>query len=216
MNIAEIFDKAYVESGGESGTFTASQGKIIIKSDAGGKHFTFGVAGKATDSVSAAKTLATLSSQTGLTSAQLGTQASSNSSVTVASTTGLSIGDPVSGVGFPDGTTISAVIDTTHFLTSTAGKEGKGVTLNTSSASGSKTIAIDDSNNSLEGIRDAINEAKIGITASVVNDGSQTPYRLLLSSDSVGANSNIRIVVGGGDPALSKLLGQDPTGYLKL
>jgi flagellar hook-associated protein 2 len=216
MNIAEIFDKAYVESGGEAGTFTASQGKIIIKSDTGGKHITFGVAGKATDSVSAAKTLSTLSSQTGLSSAQLGTQASSNSSVTVASTTGLSIGDPVSGVGFPDGTTITAVLDTTHFLTSAAGKEGKGVSLNTSSASGSKTIAIDDSNNTLEGIRDAINEAKIGITASVVNDGSQAPYRLLLSSDSVGSNSNIRIVVGGGDAALSKLLSQDPTATQNL
>jgi len=216
MNLAEAFDKAYVESGGESGTFTASQGKIIIKSDAGGKHVSFGVGGKATDPVSAAKTMSNLSSQTGLSATQLGTQASSNSMVTVPSTTGLSIGDPVSGVGFPEGTTVAGIIDTTHFLTSTAGKEGRGITLNTTSVSGSKTIAIDDSNNSLEGIRDAINEAKIGITASVVNDGSQAPYRLLLSSDSVGATSNIRIAVGGGDPALTKLMSQDPVGTQNL
>ena len=216
MNIAEAFDEAYVESGGEAGTFTASQGKIIIKSDVGGKHITFGITGKATDSVTAAKTLETLSKQTGLTQAQLGTQPHGNSSVTVASTTGLSIGDPISGNGFPEGTTIAAIVDTTHFLTTDAGKEGDGVTLNTSSASGSKTIAIDASNNSLQGIRDAINSAKIGITASVVNDGSAAPYRLLLNSDNPGANSNMRIVVGGGDAALTRLLSQDPTGTQNL
>ncbi len=215
-NIAEAFDQAYVESGGRSGTFTASQGKIIIKSEDGGKHVTFGVSGKATDSVNAAKTLATLSKQTGLSAAQLGTQSGSNSIVTVNSTAGLSLGDPISGGGFPDGTTIASVVDTTHFLASAAGKDSKGATLTTSSASGSKTIAIDDSNNSLEGIRDAINAAKIGITASVVNDGSDAPYRLLLNSDTVGANSNIRISVGGGDPALTKLLSQDPTGTQNL
>ena len=215
-NIAEAFDKAYVDSGGREGTFTASEGKIIIKSKDGGKHITFGVTGKATDSVMSAKTLATLAKQTGLSEAQLGTQESNNSLVTVPSTVGLSVGDPISGSGFPDGTTISAIIDTTHFKTSAAGKEGKGTTINTSSASGSKTIAIDDSNNSLEGIRDAINSAKIGVTASIVNDGSEAPYRLLLSSDSVGANSNMRIVVGGGDPALTKLLSQDPPSVQNL
>ena len=172
INIAEALDDAYVESGGEAGTFTASQGKIIIKSETGGKHITFGIAGKATDTVTAAKTLETLSKQLGLSQEQLGSQSHGNSIVTVANTNGLSIGDPISGNGFPEGTTIASIIDTTHFLTTDAGKEGDGVTLNTSSASGSKTIAIDSSNNTLQGIRDAINSAKIGITASVVNDGS--------------------------------------------
>lgn len=216
MNLAEAFDEAYVESGGEAGTFTASQGKIIIKSEVGGKHITFGVAGEAKDSVNAAKMMANLAKQTGLSAAQLGAQASRNSVVTVASTTGLSVGDPVSGDDFPEGTTIASIIDTTHFLTTDAGKEGKGVTLNTSSASGSKTIAIDETNNSLDGIRDAINAAKIGITASVVNDGSEAPYRLLLNADTPGANSNMRIVVGGGDAGLTRLLSQDPTGTQNL
>jgi flagellar hook-associated protein 2 len=216
MNIAEALDAAYVESGGTAGTITAANGKVVIKSDAGGKHISFGITGKATDSVAAAKTLETLSSQTGLSAAQLGTQASTNSSVTVASTTGMSIGDPVSGNGFPEGTKVAAIIDTTHFLTTDSGEEGKGLTLNTSSASGAKTIAIDDSNNSLEGIRDAINSAKIGVTASVVNDGTSAPYRLLLNADTPGANSNIRIVVGGGDAALTRLLSQDPTGTQNL
>jgi flagellar hook-associated protein 2 len=216
INIAEALDDAYVESGGEAGTFTASQGKIIIKSETGGKHITFGIAGKATDTVTAAKTLETLSKQLGLSQEQLGSQSHGNSIVTVANTNGLSIGDPISGNGFPEGTTIASIIDTTHFLTTDAGKEGDGVTLNTSSASGSKTIAIDSSNNTLQGIRDAINSAKIGITASVVNDGSAAPYRLLLNADTPGANSNIRIAVGGGDAALTRLLSQDPVGTANL
>jgi len=216
MNLAEAFDEAYVDSGGKAGTFTASNGKVVIKSDTGGKKITFGITGTASDSVTAAKTLETLSKQTGLSAAQLGTQASTNSTVTVPSTTGMSIGDPVSGNGFPEGTTVAAIIDTTHFLTTDAGEEGKGVTLNTSSASGAKTIAIDDSNNTLEGIRDAINSAKIGITASIVNDGTRAPYRLLLNADTPGANSNIKITVGGGDAALTRLLSQDPTGTQNL
>jgi flagellar hook-associated protein 2 len=160
--------------------------------------------------------LATLASQTGLSTEQLGTQASTNSTVTVASTNGLSVGDPVSGNGFPEGTTIAAIVDSTHFLTTDAGDEGSEATLNTSSTLGSKTIAIDDTNNSLDGIRDAINAAKMGITASVVNDGSSAPYRLMLNADTPGANSNMRIVVGGGDPALTRLLSQDPTGTQNL
>jgi flagellar hook-associated protein 2 len=216
MNLAEAFDTAYVASGGAAGTFTAVNGKVVIKSEAGGKHISFGVAGKATDSVSAAHALTELSNQTGVAITQLGTQSTGKSVVTVASTTGLSLGDPIAGGGFPEGTKIASIIDTTHFLTTEEGKEGTGVSLNTSSISGSKTIAIDDSNNSLQGIRDAINSAKLGITASVVNDGSDAPYRLMLSSDTAGVNSNIRINVKGGDVALTRLLNQDPTGTQNL
>ena len=52
------------------------------------------------------------------------------------------------------------------------------------------TITIDDSNNSLTGLRDAINKAKIGVTASIVNDGGS--YKLLLTSKS-GAKNEIEI-----------------------
>lgn len=48
------------------------------------------------------------------------------------------------------------------------------------------TIAIDASNNTLWGLQRAINDAKLGITATVVNDGSATPYKLLISSESTG------------------------------
>ena len=44
----------------------------------------------------------------------------------------------------------------------------------------SKTITIDESNRTLSGIRDAINKADMGVTASIINDGSG--YRLLMTS----------------------------------
>lgn len=46
------------------------------------------------------------------------------------------------------------------------------------------TIDIDESNQTLSGIRDAINNADAGVSASIVNDGSG--YRLLITSDETG------------------------------
>lgn len=46
------------------------------------------------------------------------------------------------------------------------------------------TVTINSSNNTLSGIRDAINGANAGVTASIVNDG--TTNRLLLSSNTTG------------------------------
>ncbi len=79
----------------------------------------------------------------------------------------------------------------------------------TSSGAAAKTVTIDSSNNTLSGIRDAINAANIGVTASIVNDGSTKPYRLVLTSSSTGSASSIRI--SGGDAALSALLAEDPS-----
>lgn len=78
----------------------------------------------------------------------------------------------------------------------------------TSNGSGSKTVTIDSSNNTLAGIRDAINSANIGVTATIINDGSATPYRLALTSNTTGAANSIKI--SGGDVGLSALLGHDP------
>lgn len=46
-------------------------------------------------------------------------------------------------------------------------------------------ITIDASNNSLEGIMAAINEADTGVTASIINDGTDSPYRLVLTGENV-------------------------------
>lgn len=78
------------------------------------------------------------------------------------------------------------------------------------------TISIGSGNNTLAGIRDAINAANAGVTASIVNDGSGTPYRLALTSTAGGAASTMRISVAGNgtdDPtALSNLVSYDPAG----
>ncbi|MCK2185111.1 flagellar filament capping protein FliD [Halomonas getboli] len=44
---------------------------------------------------------------------------------------------------------------------------------------------------SLEDVRDTINGQDAGVTASIVNDGSGTPYRLVLSSDETGTEAAI-------------------------
>ncbi|WP_370315625.1 flagellar filament capping protein FliD [Thalassolituus sp.] len=54
-----------------------------------------------------------------------------------------------------------------------------------------KTITIDDSNRTLSGIRDAINTADMGVTATIINDGSG--YRLLMTSSDTGAKNAMRI-----------------------
>ena len=64
------------------------------------------------------------------------------------------------------------------------------------------TITIDDSNNSLVGVRDAINKANLGVTASVVSNAGQ--YKLLLTSPS-GASSEVEITAteAVGSPGLT-------------
>jgi flagellar hook-associated protein 2 len=78
------------------------------------------------------------------------------------------------------------------------------------------TITIDSSNNTLQGIRDAINAADIGVTASIVNDGSGTPYRLALSSDSTGVSNSIKISTDGANASITSLLAHDPAGTQNL
>lgn len=86
----------------------------------------------------------------------------------------------------------------------------------TSNGSGTASITIDGSNNTLEGIRDAINSAALGVTATVVNDGSGTPYRLALTSSSSGVSNSLKITTSGGDGSINSLLAYDPAGTQNL
>ena len=63
---------------------------------------------------------------------------------------------------------------------------------------GAVEITIDENNNTLEGIRDAINakSADSGVTASIINDGSGTPYRLVLTGKTV-QEANITLDASG-------------------
>ena len=78
-----------------------------------------------------------------------------------------------------------------------------------SAGSGIKTVTIDASNNTLGGIRDAINKANLGVSATIVNDGSGTPYRLSLAVNASGKANSLKISVAG-DTAVSSLLSHDP------
>lgn len=66
------------------------------------------------------------------------------------------------------------------------------------------TITIDDNNNSLTGLRDAINKANIGVTASIVSDGGS--YKLLMTAKT-GAKNEIELTAtqDPGAPGLAAL-----------
>lgn len=74
-----------------------------------------------------------------------------------------------------------------------------------------ETVTIDTSNNTLAGLRTAINDANIGVTASIINDGSG--YRLVLGSKDTGVANSLSISVEeGGLPAENT----DTTGLSQL
>lgn len=75
---------------------------------------------------------------------------------------------------------------------------GEG-TLNFTIDGTTTAITIDSSNNTLEGVRNAINDADIGANAIIVNDGSG--YRLLLSSENSGLANSMEIAVTGDSDA---------------
>lgn len=56
------------------------------------------------------------------------------------------------------------------------------------------TITLDAGANSLEALKNAINEANAGVTAAIINDGSlNNPYRLILSSNNPGLANQISV-----------------------
>jgi flagellar hook-associated protein 2 len=124
----------------------------------------------------------------------------------------LATNDALAATGLADQTafigegTLTFTFGTKEYTTTTTGGGpggGGGTTTETTEYTGftanpdktSTTITIDSSNNTLEGIRDAINDADFGVTAVIVNDGGTDPYRLLLTSDDSGVENGINIAV---------------------
>lgn len=96
----------------------------------------------------------------------------------------------------------------------TAGSAGSylgGAAFSQDGAQASGTVTLDAGDQSLQGIRDAINKAGIGVTATIVSDGGDNPYHLVLTSNKTGEKSSMKISVDG-DPAIAALLGHDPGG----
>lgn len=94
--------------------------------------------------------------------------------------------------------TLSFRFGTTDYTGPTPGPEAyNSFTLNADKAA--TTITIDSTNNTLAGIRDAVNDADIGVNASIINDGSG--FRLLFSSEDTGAENSLEVAVTESGPA---------------
>ncbi len=88
-------------------------------------------------------------------------------------------------------------------------------TFTLNNAKATQTVAISGAADSLSGVRDAINAANIGVTASILNDG--TGNRLVLASTDAGAANSLKITVSNDsagtdvDSAGLSQLAYDPT-----
>ncbi len=113
-------------------------------------------------------------------------------------TQGYSSANAVVGTG-----TLTFSFGTTNYTG--GGTSGYSFTPNSSVAS--QSIQITSSNDTLSGIRDAINNANIGVSASIIYNGSS--YQLSISSKSTGANNSVQVGVtnstGGADTATTDL-----------
>ena len=100
----------------------------------------------------------------------------------------------------------------------TSGIYAAGATFTQNAAQSTGTITISNTNNSLQGIRDSINAANMGVTASIVNNGNtSSPYNLVLTSKDTGLANSMKITVGGAaDVSIANLLAYNPTSTQNL
>ena len=116
--------------------------------------------------------------------------------------------------------TLSSLVGTGTLTFEFGTYSGDNFTLNSDKST--RTVTIAAGQDSLAGIRDAINNAAIGVTAGIVNDG--TAYRLTLASSDSGAANALRITALDSDgnntdtSGLSKLVydGRSPSGVQNL
>lgn len=133
---------------------------------------------------------------------------SSDSTVLTATASGASIGDyaiKVTQLAQAQKLALGGFANTsdvvgTGTLTITLGEYNSGS--NTFTANATKTpvtLSIGSSSNTLAGIRDAINAADAGVTATIVNDGQTSGNRLVITSKDTGAVNGIKITVADDD-----------------
>lgn len=85
------------------------------------------------------------------------------------------------------------------------------ITFSANAAVAQKTITIDSSNNTLAGVRDAINNANTSVTATIINDGAN--FRLSLTSKNSGLANAVKIsVTEDGAAGLGQLAYNGTTG----
>jgi flagellar hook-associated protein 2 len=92
-----------------------------------------------------------------------------------------------------------------------------GTTFTANADKATQSVTIASSQNTLTGIRDAVNAAKIGVTAAIVNDGTTSGNKLVFTSNDTGAANSLKITVADDDgnntdnSGLSRLA-YDPAG----
>lgn len=130
-----------------------------------------------------------------------------NTGTSVTITTGVTLSSKDGGQILVGGTNPAAA----GLSAGPAGSYLGGAAFSQDGAQASGTVTLEAGEQSLQGIRDAINKANIGVTATIVSDGGTTPYHLVLTSNKTGEKSSMKISVDG-DPAIAALLGHDPGG----
>ncbi|ADW18311.1 flagellar hook-associated 2 domain-containing protein [Desulfobulbus propionicus DSM 2032] len=79
----------------------------------------------------------------------------------------------------------------------------------------SHSIDITADNGSLEGIMRAINDADLGVSAAIINDGSGSPYRLVLTGEDVGKTFSLGTSgLSGGTDTLGDFNVDDGSGTI--
>lgn len=78
---------------------------------------------------------------------------------------------------------------------------GAGTITFTLASGDSMSISVDSADSSLEKIRDAINEQDGGVRASIINDGSDQPYRMVLQAADTGSDAAVTNIQFDGDLA---------------
>ncbi|RBA25810.1 flagellar filament capping protein FliD [Herminiimonas fonticola] len=114
-------------------------------------------------------------------------------------------------IGSGADTTLTFQFGTIAGGTLTDGIYSGGTTFTQDANQKTGTVVIKNGDNSLQGIRDAVNAANIGVTATLVSDGSATPDHLIFTSNKTGEVSSMKIDVDG-DAALQGILAYDPAG----
>ncbi len=108
-------------------------------------------------------------------------------------------------------------IDITHGTLNADTGLYTGASFATNAAKAPVAVLINSSNNTLAGIRDAINAAGAGVTASIINDGGASPYRLTITSNEMGLANSLKISSSDGSAGpIGALLAYDPAGTQKL
>ena len=97
-------------------------------------------------------------------------------------------------------------------LTFTFGTYAAG-TFTANAEAAAKSVTIGTGQNTLAGIRDAVNAAGIGVTATIVNDGSASGNRLVFTSSATGAANSLKVTVADSDTTNGDAMGLSQLAY---